>query len=70
MNKAKTLIKISVAIIYLFTFSASAQFTITQQSATNLVQNVLVGQGVQVSNITSGGDPEQIGLFTGGNSVN
>jgi gliding motility-associated-like protein len=70
MNKANTLIKITVAIISLFTYSASAQFTITQQSAANLVQNVLVGQGVQVSNITSGGDPEQIGLFTGGNSVN
>jgi hypothetical protein len=70
MNKANTLIKISVAILCLFTLSASAQFTITQQSAANLVQNVLVGQGVQVSNITSGGDPEQIGLFTGGNSVN
>jgi hypothetical protein len=70
MNKANTLIKITVAIICLFTLSASAQFTITQQSAANLVQNVLVGQGVQISNITSGGDPEQIGFFTGGNSVN
>lgn len=48
----------------------SAQVTFTVQPATNLVQNVLVGAGVQVSNITSGGDPEQIGRFVGGNSVN
>lgn len=49
---------------------ASAQVTFTVQPATDLVQNVLVGAGVQVSNITSGGDPNQIGRFVGGNSVN
>lgn len=48
----------------------SAQVTFTVQPATDLVQNVLVGAGVQVSNITSGGDPNQIGRFVGGNSVN
>jgi hypothetical protein len=70
MIKTNTLLKISVAIVCLYPFTASAQFTITQESATNLVQNVLVGQGVQVTNITSGGDPQQIGIFNGGNSVN
>jgi gliding motility-associated-like protein len=51
-------------------FKVSAQVTFTVQPATDLVQNVLVGAGVQVSNITSGGDPEQIGRFVGGNTVN
>lgn len=47
----------------------SAQVTFTVQPATDLVQNVLVGAGVQVSNITTLGDPNQVGRFTGGNSV-
>ncbi len=52
-----------------FSFT-NAQITFTVQPATNLVQDVLVGAGVQVSNITSGGDTAQIGRFTGGNLVN
>jgi len=70
MNISTKIRQITFGIVFLLSIKASAQFTISQQSAANLVQNVLVGQGVQVSNITSGGDPEQIGLFTGGNSVN
>lgn len=59
----------TITVIALST-KASAQVTFTVQPATDLVQNVLVGAGVQVSNITSGGDPNQIGRFVGGNSVN
>jgi gliding motility-associated-like protein len=70
MSISSRIIQLTFGILFLLSLKASAQFTITQQSAANLVQNVLVGQGVQVSNITSGGDPQQIGLFTGGNSVN
>ena len=50
--------------------SLFAQLTITQSTATNLVENVLVGAGVQVSNVTSGGNANQIGTFTNGNTVN
>lgn len=49
---------------------AQAQIDIAVDNATNLVQQVLVGAGVQVSNITSAGDPAQIGRFNNGNSVN
>jgi gliding motility-associated-like protein len=49
--------------------SVSAQVTFTVQPAADLVQNVLVGAGVQVSNITTLGDPNQVGRFIGGNSV-
>jgi hypothetical protein len=50
--------------------SLNAQLTLTQATATELVQDVLVGGGIQVSNITSGGNPTQIGRFVGGNTVN
>lgn len=59
----------AITVIALST-KVSAQVTFTVQPAADLVQNVLVGAGVQVSNITSGGDPNQIGRFVGGNSVN
>lgn len=59
----------AIAVIALST-KVSAQVTFTVQPAADLVQNVLVGAGVQVSNITSGGDPAQIGRFVGGNTVN
>jgi len=47
-----------------------AQLSLSVDNANNLVQQVLVGAGVQVSNITSQGDPAQIGRFSNGNSVN
>ena len=52
-----------------FSLKVSAQVTFTVQPAADLVQNVLVGAGVQVSNITSLGDPAQVGRFQNGNSV-
>ncbi|HPH82750.1 MAG TPA: choice-of-anchor L domain-containing protein [Flavobacteriales bacterium] len=49
---------------------ATAQLTVSQQTANFLVQNVLIGQGVQVSNISFTGDSAQIGQFLGGNATN
>jgi hypothetical protein len=49
---------ISANIIY-------SQVTITLDTPPNLVQNVLIGNGVLVSSITSQGDPDQFGSFTG-----
>jgi len=44
------------------------QLTVTQQAATTLVQNVLLGSGVTVSNIQFTGANAQIGRFNGANS--
>jgi gliding motility-associated-like protein len=64
--------KVSVWLLFVVFFATSlnAQVTLTQATATELVQDVLVGGGIQVSNITSGGNPTQIGRFVGGNTVN
>ena len=65
-------LSIATCLLALFALSqkATAQFTVAQQTANFLVQNVLVGQGVQVSNITFTGDPTQAGQFLGGNLTN
>lgn len=64
--------KLSIRISFIFIFLLSilveqsyAQLIVQQQTATNLVQNVLLGGGVQVSNITSSGSPGAIGFFNG-----
>lgn len=51
-------------------FGAIAQNIIIDNSQTpaNLVQNVLVGQGLSVSNITFSGNPAQIGYFAANGS--
>ena len=69
MRKFLSVLLASSALM-LFSAQSSAQVTFTVQPPADLVTNVLVGAGVQVSNITSGGDPEQFGRFVGGNSVN
>ena len=50
--------------------TAKAQVTTaTGQTPTNYVQNTLIGQGLQVSNVTFQGNPNtQIGTFSGNNS--
>jgi hypothetical protein len=48
--------------------SLFAQLTVSQQNATTLVQNVLVGSGVTVSNISFQGAAPMIGSFNGSNS--
>jgi gliding motility-associated-like protein len=42
----------------------AAQLTVQQETPVNLVNNVLVGNGVNVSNITSQGNASQFGRFT------
>jgi len=46
-----------------------SQYVQTQQTATDLINNVLAGGGVQISNVTIAGDPAQIGEFDFGTSV-
>jgi gliding motility-associated-like protein len=59
------------ALLIGFSFqTASGQVTTsTGQTPTNYVQNTLIGQGLQVSNVTFQGNPiTQIGAFSGNNS--
>jgi len=49
-------------------FSLHAQLTTAFDTPVNLVTNVLVGNGVNVSNISSQGAPIQFGTFNGANS--
>ena len=52
------------------TMNVQAQMIIDNtQTPTQLVQDVLLGQGVVVSNITYTGDPMQIGYFNAANAV-
>jgi gliding motility-associated-like protein len=58
-------------IVLLIPLSAFSQLTVsTGQTPNQLVQNVLVGSGVTVSNVTYSGAPGSIGYFTGGNGTN
>jgi gliding motility-associated-like protein len=59
-----------VCLLTFFSFKLSAQVVIGTSPASSLVQDVLVGSGVQISNVTSGGDAAQIGTFNSGSSVN
>lgn len=61
----KLLIVILTAVIPLFSLG---QLSTSPGSATGLVQNVLLGNGVTVSNITFNGFPASIGSFTAANS--
>lgn len=70
--KKKILPFSSVIISLYFSLSTSlfAQISInTGLTPQQLVQNVLLGPGVQVSNISFSGDPLQIGSFSGNSSV-
>jgi gliding motility-associated-like protein len=59
-----------LTISFTFSISAFAQIDITIAPAQNLVEDVLVGSGVEILNVTSTGEASQIGVFTAGNSVN
>jgi len=61
------LLRIS-AILLLIPAFTQAQLVVTQQSPASLVQNVLIGSGVTVSNITSSGSSTMFGRFDGTNS--
>lgn len=64
INKHIVLVS-AFCLCYILSFG---QLTVTQQAATTLVQNVLVGSGVTVSNIQFTGANTQIGRFNGANS--
>lgn len=51
-----------------FALSLRAQLIVQQQPANTLVTNVLLGGGIQVSNITFNGSAGAIGFFNGANS--
>jgi len=52
-----------------FTFTSNAQLVVnTGMTPTQYVQNVLVGAGVTVSNVTYSGDVSQLGDFNGANT--
>ncbi len=59
-----------VAILALYTTGAVAQLvTSTAMNSSQLVQNVLLGSGVTVSNIAFNGAPMAIGYFNGTNTT-
>jgi len=58
-----------LALLLLWAMPAMAQLVVNNgQSAQQLVEDVLIGQGVQVSNIQFTGDPLARGYFNGANS--
>ncbi len=57
----------SVLLFLLGIYSADAQLIVNKNiSVPNLVKNVLIGNGVSVSNITYSGSPDAFGKFTNG----
>ncbi|NTW32654.1 MAG: T9SS type B sorting domain-containing protein [Bacteroidetes bacterium] len=67
-NKVRSFFKI---IVFSFTSNAYCQLAVSIGSTPQqLVQNVLVGGGISVSNVTYTGSSSQIGSFSGGNSTN
>lgn len=59
---------LTVSFLTVFPFLGTAQLIVSQQSAASLVQDVLVGSGVTVSNIQFSGSAQMIGSFNGANS--
>jgi gliding motility-associated-like protein len=73
MRKAITLkFALGIVLVALWQLSSTAKAQVTTstgQTPTNYVQNTLIGQGLQVSNVTFQGNPNtQIGTFSGNNS--
>lgn len=59
-----------LTLLFVFSGSAMAQMVIdNSQTPQQLVENVLLGQGVVVSNISYTGDPMQIGYFNASNAT-
>ena len=57
-----------VAFFLIIGFGLKAQLTTQYDTPANLINNVLVGNGLNVSNISSQGLPLQFGRFNGANS--
>ncbi len=69
IRRYKTFFNILAGCFLLLVPCAShAQLSVTQQNAQSLVQNVLIGSGVTVNNISFTGNPIMIGSFNGSNS--
>ena len=51
-----------------FTLGVQAQLLVNQDTPANMISNILVGNGVNVSNISSSGLANQFGTFNGTNS--
>ena len=69
MPKISNLILLVFLIAINFSKSFAQVTTSTGQTPLNYVQNTLIGQGLQVSNVTFQGNPlTQIGAFSGNNS--
>lgn len=65
----KSLIHIAFALFFLAPFSANSQLVVTSGSSpASLVQNVLLGTGVVVSNVMYNGSPAAINQFTANNT--
>lgn len=58
----------SVLLLGIFSSGLSAQLLVNQDTPANMINNVLVGTGVNVSNIVSQGQTNQFGTFNGTNS--
>lgn len=68
-NKNRTTSLLIASIMMLLSCVASnAQLIVTQQNANTLVQDILVGSGVTVSNIQFAGTGQMLGSFNGANS--
>lgn len=65
INRLKVMLFGALLIV---THSIHAQLTVSQQPAVNLVNDVLLGDGVTASNITFTGAAQMIGSFNGANS--
>ena len=63
-------LRITVILFYFIGINANAQLVVnnTTYTTNQLVQNVLLGGGITVSNITFNGIPKAIGFFNGTNS--
>ncbi|MDY0142293.1 MAG: hypothetical protein RBR97_10405, partial [Bacteroidales bacterium] len=69
MSKIKYIL-ISLCFSIFIGLSAKAQLAIQDfLTDTQLVQQILLGEGVQVYNITSSAAPQAIGQFTTGSSI-
>ncbi len=67
-GKSNIILQTISAILLLVPAFTNAQLIVNQQNASTLVQNVLVGSGVTVSNITFNGSSSMLGRFDGTNS--
>lgn len=65
---AKTGMILSLAILLLQGVSVYGQLITATQTPVNLIQNVLLGGGVEVSNINYVGSPGAVGAFNGANT--